>query len=128
MKKALKAVLAVVIAIVLLIAAGIIYISSGLKSVGNEELSGINPTVLEDGTYSGKYGSGRWANEVMVKIEDGKIVKIEIVKDLKFAKEEVTGQLIDKVIEAQDTQIDAISGATVTCKAYLKSIENALKG
>jgi len=31
-----------------------------------------------------------------------------------------------RVIEAQSTDIDAVSGATVTSKAYLKAIENAL--
>ena len=34
--------------------------------------------------------------------------------------------LLPKVISKQNTTVDAVSGATVTSKAYLKSIENAL--
>lgn len=44
-----------------------------------------------------------------------------------FRREDVTKGILNRVIENQNTNIDVISGATVTCKAYLKSIENALK-
>lgn len=44
-----------------------------------------------------------------------------------FPKPEVTEELIGRVLEEQSTKIDAVSGSTVTCKAYLKSIENALR-
>jgi uncharacterized protein with FMN-binding domain len=31
------------------------------------------------------------------------------------------------VLEAQNTAVDSVAGATVTSKAYLKAIENALR-
>jgi uncharacterized protein with FMN-binding domain len=34
--------------------------------------------------------------------------------------------LYDRVIESQSLQVDTISGATLTCKARLKAVENAL--
>jgi uncharacterized protein with FMN-binding domain len=34
--------------------------------------------------------------------------------------------LYDRVIEAQSLQVDTISGATLTSKAYLQCVENAL--
>jgi uncharacterized protein with FMN-binding domain len=49
------------------------------------------------------------------------------VKDVAIPKPEWAKQLFDKVIEKQNTDVDVISGATITSKAYLKSIENALK-
>ena len=55
-----------------------------------------------------------------------KISKIVIVKSVAFEKLEVSMALIDEVIKKQDTNVDIISGATVTSKAYLQSIENAL--
>ena len=44
-----------------------------------------------------------------------------------FPKPEWTEQTMKSVIERQTLQVDVISGATVTMKAYLKSIENALE-
>ncbi len=128
MKKVRKVILIAVLAIVLLIAAGILYITRGLNAVGSEELLGVNPSALQDGTYTGRYDTGRWANEVSVKIEDGRIVSIDIVEDVTFVKEETADALFEKVIDAQRTQVDAISGATVPSKAYLKAIEDALNG
>jgi uncharacterized protein with FMN-binding domain len=34
--------------------------------------------------------------------------------------------LYDRVIQAQSLQVDTISGATLTSKAYLQAVENAL--
>ncbi|NRZ97631.1 FMN-binding protein [Clostridium tetanomorphum] len=82
---------------------------------------------LNDGVYSGEYKSGRWTNSVNVNIKDHKITKIHIVKDVIIKKDDVREKLFKKVIEKQNIDVDAISGATVTSKAYLKSIENALK-
>ncbi|WP_372994238.1 FMN-binding protein [Lutispora sp.] len=42
------------------------------------------------------------------------------------AKLERGEKKFNKVIEAQNTIVDAVSGATVTTKAYLKAIESAL--
>lgn len=38
----------------------------------------------------------------------------------------LSDELFSDVIKSQNTTVDTISGATVTSKAYLKSIENAL--
>ncbi|WP_423055650.1 FMN-binding protein [Acetobacterium carbinolicum] len=38
----------------------------------------------------------------------------------------MTSTIINQVIKIQNTTVDTVSGATVTSKAYLKSIENAL--
>ncbi len=38
----------------------------------------------------------------------------------------VCGTLFSRVIEAQSLQVDTVSHATITSKAFLKSIENAL--
>jgi uncharacterized protein with FMN-binding domain len=35
-------------------------------------------------------------------------------------------ELYDRVIQAQSLQVDTISSATLTSKAYLKAVENAL--
>lgn len=127
MKLLLKIVLSVFILFVLVSAGGIFFISRGLEAGKALEINDVNLSGLNDGTYSGAYEGGRWTNEVNVTIKGHKIAGIEIVKDVLLPKPEITAELVNKVLEKQSPKIDAVSGSTVTCKAYLKSIEDALK-
>jgi Uncharacterized protein conserved in bacteria len=122
----LKIVAVVVIIAVLIIGGCVFYITRGLETGKNMEIGNLDVSGIENGTYSGKYNGGRFSNEVKVTVQGGKITNIEVVKSVRFEKPESTSELLKKVIDKQDTDIDIISGATVTSKAYLKSIENAL--
>lgn len=126
MKLLLKIVLTVFILFIVVSGGGLFYISRGLEAGEALEVNNINLTAVNDGTYNGKYEGGRWTNEVQVKVKDHRITEIEIVKDVLFPKPEVTAVLVGRVLEQQSPDIDAVSGSTVTCKAYLKAIENAL--
>lgn len=127
MKMFLKIVLSVFILFVLVFAGGMFYMTRGLETGTQVEVNEIKLSSLDDGTYNGKYKSGRWTNEVKVTIQDQKIVKIDVVKDVVFRDPEVTQKLINSVIGEQNTNVDVVTGATITSKAYLKSIENALQ-
>jgi uncharacterized protein with FMN-binding domain len=128
MKMFLKIALSVVIVLVLVAGGGIFYMTRGLESGSKLIINDVKPSLLVDGTYNGKYGSGRWANAVNVIIKDKKIIEIDVVRNLAFPpKPEVTRELINRVIQKQNSNVDVISGSTVSCKSYLKSIENALK-
>lgn len=95
-------------------------------------------TRLQDGTYVGVYartkGSSRNAT-VEVTISGGRVTEITILKgalDSDGNSVELTdGRTIDnlfqRVLETESLQVDAISGATLTSKAHLKALENALK-
>ncbi|MDF2547646.1 MAG: hypothetical protein K0R93_2544 [Anaerosolibacter sp.] len=127
MKLVLKIVVSIVVIFVLVAAGGMFFLTRGLDGAGSVQLEGINLSTVEDGIYMGKYEVGRWTNQVNVTVKDHKIIDVEIVKDVLLPKAEVTEGIIAKVVEKQNTNIDAISGTTVTSKAYLKAIENALK-
>jgi uncharacterized protein with FMN-binding domain len=93
-------------------------------------LDAVDFSRLSDGTYHGAYEGGmyKWrANECDVTVADGKIAGIQLVgsKDpgSKNTQHEV---LYDRVIEAQSLQVDTVSGATLTSKAWLQAVENAL--
>jgi len=58
--------------------------------------------------------------------KNNRITKIEITDDMMFVNPDVRNELFKRVMEKQNTTVDAVSGGTVSCKAYLKSIENAL--
>ena len=44
-----------------------------------------------------------------------------------FMDAQKTGELVARVIARQTPQVDAVSGATASSKAFLKAVENALK-
>lgn len=96
----------------------------------NLPLNAVDFNNLEDGTYTGHYEGGmyQWrANTVQVTIRDGKIAEIVLMDSIDPAKENVNAQEIyNRVIDSQSLQVDCISGATLTSKAYLQAIENAL--
>lgn len=126
MKLFIKIVVAVVVAFALIIGGFAFFMTRGLDSGKNLPVGHIKASGLASGVYQGTYNGGRWSNEVNVTVKDGKISKIDVVKSVLFERPELTRDLINCVIEKQDTDVDIVSGATVSCKAYLKSIENAL--
>lgn len=126
MKKVLKTLGIIFIVFIIAVIGAGFYMTRGLEKGKDIVVNEVKTTRLIDGDYNGEYKSGRWSNEVKVTIKEGKISALEVIKDVTFPKPEWTKQLFDKVIEKQSTEVDVISGATVTSKAYLKSIENAL--
>lgn len=126
MKLFLKIVLVIILIFAIAVGCLGVYITRGLKEGGNLTVNPVNVTQMEDGNYEGEFGKGRWHNEVNVTIKDNMITQIDIIKSVLFEKPEVTQDLIDKVIVNQNTNVDVITGATVTSKAYLKAIEDAL--
>jgi len=127
MKSFFKILLSIVIIFILVSGAGLFYLSRGLEEGKNLKVNSVDLSQVNDGIYNGEYNSGRWSNKLEITINNHKITGINVVKDVTFPKDDVTEMLITKVKNNQNTNVDVISGSTVTCKAYLKSIENALK-
>lgn len=126
MKRILKVLLVIVIVIAVVIGGGIFFITRGLDSGARLAINPVDISGLADGNYSGIYNSGRFSNELKVAVKDQKIVSIDVVKDVSFPDAELTDKLFKEVITKQNTDVDVVSSGTVTSKAYLKSIENAL--
>jgi uncharacterized protein with FMN-binding domain len=120
-----------VILVLLAVAAGIgwTFLSKEHDEAKNLPLNAVNFGRLTDGTYTGEYAGGmyKWrANTVKVTVAGGKVTQIESLKALEAQSTDFTKMLYDRVIAAQSLQVDTISGATLTSKAYLQSVENAL--
>ena len=126
MKKLLKVILIVFIVIVIIGSGALLYITRGLESGKNLSINKINLEEIEDGIYKGRYEAGRWSNEVQVEIVDNRINSISIVDDIMLSQPEVREEVFKRVLDKQNLDVDIISEATVTTKAYLKSIEVAL--
>jgi uncharacterized protein with FMN-binding domain len=85
---------------------------------------------LNDGTYQGAYEGGRYgwrANECQVTVSSGRVTGIQLIGSQDPGGKNTQHEaLYDRVVEAQSLQVDTISGATLTSKAYLQAVENAL--
>ncbi len=127
MKKVLKVIVIIFIAFVILIAGAAFYLTRGLDEGMRVDISSIDATNVKDGTYEGTYEAGRWSNKVAVTVKDGKITDIQIKDDVVFVKEGLSDEIFKRVMDKQNVKVDAVTGATVTSKAYLKAIENALQ-
>ena len=94
-------------------------------------LNAIDFGKLKDGTYRGAYEGGmyKWrANECQVTVSSGQVTGIQLVDSSDPGGKNTQHEaLYDRVIQAQSLQVDTISGATLTSKAYLQAVENALK-
>ncbi len=126
MKKAIIIILSILGVLVLVGAGGVFYITNGLESGENLAINPVDLRGIDDGTYTGVYKAGRWSNEVAVSVANHQISNIAVVKTVSLEAPDVTNTIISSVIEKQNTTVDTVTGATVSSKAYLKSIENAL--
>jgi len=126
MKKVFKIFAGIFLVVVLMGAGGLFYITRGLEEGKHVVIEEVNMAAIEDGVYTGDYQSGRWTNTVEVEIRDNQIINIHLIDG--FTQQDTMENVYDSVIEHQTLQVDTVSGATVSSKAYLKAIEHALTG
>ena len=106
------------------------YLSKEHREAAGLPLNAVDFGKLQDGTYRGAYAGGmyRWrANECAVAVSSGKVTDIQLVNSKDPGAENTQYRVLyERVIQAQSLQVDTISGATLTSKAYLQAVENAL--
>lgn len=94
------------------------------------EIESIDFKRLNDGEYYGYYEGGVYGwreNTVMVDIDSGKLVGIKVVDASEKYAKDLLMNLFGRIIDAQSLDVDTVSGATLTSKGLLKSIQHALK-
>lgn len=126
MKKVFKVIGIVFLGFIIFI---IIFVWSDLKEqkeVRKMVIKDVNINNLSNGSYEGEYNNYRWSNKVRVTINNHKITKINFIEDKMAGLEKTRQAVADEVIEKQSLKVDTVSGATISTKAYLKSIEDAL--
>ncbi len=95
-------------------------------------------TNLQDGIFVGEYTGTKGHTRdaaVRITITDGAVTGIQILKgalDSSGNPSEMTNgvtmaDLLKKAVESKSLLVDAVSGATLTSKAHLKALENALR-
>ena len=99
--------------------------SESNKAINSIQISNIDLTSVDDGSYFGEYSSGPCSAKVKVYVKNHKIEKISLLKH-KNGMGSKAETIVDDVVNKQTLDVDTVSGATVSSKVILKSIENAL--
>lgn len=83
----------------------------------------------KDGVYEGTgYGYHNGAIVVNVTISDGKISKVELVKQTgqSYWESHNVSVMFDRIVEAGNTDVDGVTRATETCDGIKEAVNNAL--
>lgn len=103
-----------------------------MKSVSQnkKEISAISFTEIDladvpDGVYQGEYDAGQVSAKVQVMVKEHAIEEIDLLKHLN-GKGQSAEKILDKMVEKQSVDVDAVSGATCSSKVLRKAVENAL--
>ncbi|MHB8071201.1 MAG: FMN-binding protein [Candidatus Cryosericum sp.] len=123
MKRFLKVVLIVVVALV-----AFVYVAQATygpvlkKAAAQVTIAPLDLTGVADGTYTGSAAIKHVKPEVSVTVAGGRITSIAVSASVAAG----TKGLIDRIIAAQSLDVDGITGATITTKAMLAAVSNAV--
>lgn len=126
MKKIIFVLLGLLVLFIIAGVIGINYLMRDLSETSEITIGAVDLSLVRDGTYEGTYENGRFTNIIQVTVENHTITSLVMMKDVTFVKDEVRDELFKQIIDSQHNDCDPIAGASVTCLAYLKAIENAL--
>lgn len=119
------------------VAAGYLVDLPARRELMDLEIGNVDFQNLRDGTYTGVYkgtaGHMRDAS-VEVTVADGEVSAIRVLQGavdeagvpVELSGGLTVGTLFDRVLADRSLQVDVISSATLTSKAHLKALENAL--
>ena len=97
------------------------------RAIGETTFDEIDIADVSDGTYIGEYDVNFIYAKVEVTVEDWEIVSINILEH-RHERGKAAEKVIEKLIEEQKIDVDAVSGATNSSTVIKKAVENALKG
>ncbi len=91
------------------------------------EIEEIDFALLNDGKYKGEFVYSIYEFEVEATVNSAEVKKIKIIKGSDSYHGVKAREVLKRVIDKQSLDVDCVTGATNTSKAYLKAAERALK-
>lgn len=122
-----KVVLAILIPCVLLGVGMIIKAEVRHVELRNTPIADIEVAEVKDGVYEGTSEFGNYTYHVKVTVKNHEIEQIEDLAPRDSIYVTYATGVFQKIIDQQTPDVDAISGATTTSKAFMKAVENALE-
>lgn len=119
---------------ILLFLIGLILTAAYLKNVADYKtavketiFSCIDISNIPDGIYVGEYDVDFIYAKVEVTVQNGFVTNIDILEH-KNGRGKPAEIVVDRIIEEQKIDVNAVSGATNSSTVIKKAVENALKG
>lgn len=122
-----KTIIMVVLPLFIAVMAFVILNTISLNKIRNMPIGSINLTKINDGVYKGEAKAGNYVYKVDVEVKNHKIINIKGIDNRKSVYVTYAEGVFPKIIRDQRANVDAITGATTTSKAFMKAVENALK-
>ena len=97
-----------------------------VEVIDSVELTSVDLAQIEDGVYRGEFGEFLVSVTLDVTVEDHKITGIEIIEQNSGPGYEAH-EVIDRIIQAQSPDVDAVTGATGSSKCIMIAVHNALQ-
>lgn len=94
---------------------------SGKPALGPLPTSG-----LTDGLHSGTGTSGPVRVVANVQISNGQIVTIDLIKHRTWKGRAAEDGVPQRIIQAQSTKVDAVTGATYSSEAIMRAVQQAV--
>ncbi len=93
-------------------------------------LVGCGGAKMTDGTYNGEATGMKPGLKVAVVVADGKISSVDVTEhnETEGYSEPALEQIPGAIVEKNSTDVDAVSGATLTSNAIKEAVDQAIAG
>lgn len=87
----------------------------------------ISPDKIADGIFEGRYKYGFNEAVVEVTIQNQKIIKINLIQHKAWKGRKADDIIPERIISAQSTHVDAVSGATNSSRVIMNAVQMAIE-
>lgn len=103
-------------------------VNNGDNSLGADEDISDNTPQYVDGVYFGSAKGYEKGLEVSVEVSNGVIVRVSVINhnDMPAFADRAIEIMPSRIVEAQSTTVDTVSGSTLTSRGIMKAVNNAL--
>ena len=112
--------------IALLACLGLLLLSACATARPPVPLGPVPDSGLTDGVYQGKAEIFPCMAEVEIVIKDHKLVDVRVVRERTGLGGEAKKVVPGRIVQAQSTSVDAVSGATRSSRVIMEAVQNAL--
>jgi uncharacterized protein with FMN-binding domain len=126
-KKKLTITVGIVITILVLFSAGLL---GWFALAEPTTLTGgpIDPERLNEGEFEGHFRSGPNRAHVKITVADGKLTKIEVLRNVaSWIGKKANPAVPDRIVALQSTKVDAVTGATHSSRVIMNAVETAMQ-
>lgn len=123
----MKKILLILVILVAAIFVGCLSFSSSIKkSLAEIKNTSVNMETVEDGIYDGHSEMGPVIVDVRVHVENYKILKVDLIRH-DCGLGHPADVIVEKMVEQNTYNVDAISGATVSSEIIKNAVNIALR-